>query len=69
MPYVEKLARLKRERGLTNDALAALSRVPVGTVNKICAGQTRRPAFQTLLRLCRALRAPLCYLLDTNYSP
>lgn len=38
MPYVEKLARLKRERGLTNDALAALSRVPVGTVNKICAG-------------------------------
>lgn len=69
MPYVEKLARLKRERGLTNDALAALSRVPVGTVNKIRAGQTRRPAFQTLLRLCRALRAPLCYLLDTNIPP
>ena len=60
----EKLAYLKKLRRLTTEQAARLTGVPVGTLNKIFAGQTRRPAAEHLAKLARLFRVPMSYLLD-----
>ena len=43
-----QLKELKDKRKLTNQQLAELSGVPVGTINRILSGQTDNPSFQTV---------------------
>ena len=57
-----QLARLKREKGLTTDALSRRSGVPKGTINKILNGETRNPTVGTLAALAEALECPLASL-------
>lgn len=64
MPILEKLAYLKRRDRLTNEDVSARSGIPLSTVNKIFAGQTRNPAPHTLFQICVVFGAPICYLLD-----
>ena len=65
----EKLAYLKKLRGLTTEQAARLTGVPVGTLNKIFSGQTRRPAAEHLDKLARLFRVPMGYLLDDEVPP
>lgn len=69
MSIQDKLAYLKKERRLTNEAISRLSGVPLGTVNKICAGQTRKPSLQTMERICQVFHVSLHYLLDDEIPP
>ena len=64
MSMVEKLAYIKRQRNLTLEEIAALSGVPVSTVNKIFAGQTRSPGPFALDQICQVLGMPIHYFLD-----
>lgn len=64
MSMVEKLAYMKKQRNLTLEEIAALSGVPVSTVNKIFAGQTRSPAPLALDQICQVLGMPIHYFLD-----
>lgn len=64
MPMVEKLAYVKRKAGLTSEDISRRSGVPLGTVNKIFAGQTRNPSPLSLDRICMVLQIPMRYLLD-----
>ena len=41
-----QLKELKDKRKLTNQQLADLSGVPLGTINRILSGQTDNPAFR-----------------------
>ena len=66
---VEKLAYLKKLRRLTTEQAAQLTGVPVGTLNKIFSGQTRRPAAEHLAKLARLFRVSMCYLLDDEIPP
>ncbi len=59
MKLSRKLAQLKGDRGLTTDALSALSGVPKGTINKILNGETRNPTIGTLNALAEALKCPI----------
>ena len=43
-----QLKELKDQRKLTNQQLADLAGIPVGTINRIMAGQTDNPSFQTV---------------------
>lgn len=52
---LEMLRKRKKERGLTNQELAELSGVPLGTVNKIFSGATKSPQYDTLLAIETAL--------------
>ena len=65
----EKLAYLKKLRGLTTEQAARLTGVPVGTLNKIFSGQTRHPAADHLDKLARLFRVPMGYLLDDEVPP
>ena len=49
------LKLLKNKKNLTNQELADLSGVPVGTINRIMAGQTDNPNFQTVCDIVFAL--------------
>ena len=58
----------KNEIGITTEELSAKSGVPIGTLNKILAGQTADPKFETLKALCKALGIKLSDL-DDDYEP
>lgn len=69
MTLSQRLALLKKESGLTTDALSALSGVPKGTINKILNGETTNPRSQTLRALARALSCPPDVLMDMSEIP
>ena len=55
----EKLIDAKKKSGLTNQQIAELSGVPLGTVNRIFSGGTVDLKFQTLQQLAPALNISL----------
>lgn len=69
MSIMEKLAYLKHKTGLTSEEIARQSGVPLGTVNKIASGQTRRPSCQAVDRISRVFRVPMRYLIDDSADP
>ena len=52
---IEEMQRRKREFGYSNEKLAELSGVPLGTVQKVMSGSTKSPRQGTLEALARAL--------------
>lgn len=56
---LEGLKELKDQKKMTNQELADLSGVPLGTINRIMAGQTDNPSFQTVCDITRALGGSL----------
>lgn len=52
---IETLKNKKKELGLTNQQLSAISGVPLGTINKIFSGATKAPQMDTLDALVSAL--------------
>ena len=60
---------MKEKRGLTNQQLADLSGVPVGTVNRILSGQTDNPSFQTICDLVLAMDGSLDELAGIEKAP
>ena len=52
---LEELKRKKKEKGLTNEDLAEVSGVPLGTVQRIMSGATMNPRHDTWAALERAL--------------
>ena len=54
-----RLKELKDQRKLTNKQLSDLSGVPVGTINRIMAGQTDNPSFQTVCDMVMAMGGSL----------
>lgn len=53
---IEEMKKKKRELGYTNEKVAQLSGVPLGTVQKVFAGITRAPRYATLQALEKAFR-------------
>ena len=54
-----RLKELKDQRKLTNQQLSDLSGVPVGTINRLMAGQTDNPSFQTVCDMVMAMGGSL----------
>lgn len=52
---LEYLITLKDKSGLTNEQIAALSKVPESTVTRIFNGKTDNPYFQTIADIVKAL--------------
>ena len=63
---IEEMKARKAELGYTNEKIAELSGVPLGTVQKIFSGETRSPRYDTVQKLVKLLeRAPDIY----EYKP
>ena len=52
---IQEMKQRKKELGYSNDQLAALSGVPLGTIMKIFGGATKSPRRSTILALERVL--------------
>ena len=52
---IQEMRKRKRALGLTNEDLAKLSGVPLGTVQKVIGGTTKAPRRETLIALERVL--------------
>ena len=50
---IEEMKARKAELGYTNETVSRLSGVPLGTVQKIFAGETRSPRYDTVQKLMR----------------
>ncbi|MCD8155175.1 MAG: Uma2 family endonuclease [Clostridiales bacterium] len=58
---VEEMKSRKKELGYTNEMISEWSGIPLGTVQKIFAGVTKTPRYETLRALERVLDAPWTY--------
>lgn len=65
----EKLARMKRERGLTTDELSKLSGVPRGTINNILISTSTSPKLSTLSKLANAMGYTIDDFNDFPHTP
>jgi len=52
---IEEMKARKAELGYTNEKIAELSGVPLGTVQKIFSGETRSPRYDTVQKLVKLL--------------
>lgn len=55
MPYLEKFKEIKKERNIKNTEIAALSNVPLSTVNRFFAGENPNPSFATIAGIATVL--------------
>ena len=62
--WVDRLSALKKNSGKTTKQISEESGVPVGTLNKLFAGQTKDPKLETV----RAVVHALGYTLDDLFS-
>ena len=53
--YIKNIKDIKKNRNLTNEQLATLSNISIGTLNKLLAGDTKDPKLSTLIPLAKAL--------------
>ena len=59
MDWLENIKKLKKEKGMTNESLSALSGISAGTLNKLFSGATLDPKLSTLTDLSKALGCTL----------
>lgn len=59
---INLLKAKKKELNMTIEELSKKSGVPIGTLNKIFAGQTQDPKFETIKSICRAMGVSLVEL-------
>lgn len=56
---LEKIAELRKAKGMTIEDLAIKSGIPISTIKKISAGITTNPNLDTVIALARALECKL----------
>lgn len=54
-PILEKIKKIKQEKGYTNEVLAQKSGIPLSTLNKILSSVIKDPKIGTLIAITDAL--------------
>ena len=74
MDYIARIKKIKSEKKITNDKLAELTGIPLGTLSKILAGISDSPKLSNMVAIADALGCSLNYLLtgepenNNNYT-
>ena len=64
--YIDRIKQMKNERKLTNDRLAELSGIPLGTLSKLMAGMSESPKLSNIVAICNALDCSVDYIVTGN---
>lgn len=64
MDYIERIKKLKSEKKMTNDKLAELTGIPLGTLSKILAGISDSPKLSNMVLIAEALDCSLDYIVS-----
>ncbi len=62
MDYIERIKKIKSERKITNDMLADMTGIPLGTLSKILAGISDSPKLSNIVTICEVLGCSLDYV-------
>lgn len=62
--YLDRIKKLKNEQKITNDRLAELTGIPLGTLSKILAGMSDSPKLSSLVAICGALGCSVEYVVS-----
>ena len=62
MSFSERVKLVKKEKGITNEALSLASGIPTGTLGKLLSGFTEEPKLSTAIALADALGCSLEFL-------
>lgn len=60
----QRIQKIRKERGLSQERLAFLSGMTIGNLQKIEQGYSKRLPFKTLKAICRALDYPIDKIID-----
>ena len=60
--YIDRIKQLKSERKITNQQLADLTGIPIGTLSKILAGISDSPKLANIISICDALGCSIDYI-------
>ncbi len=61
--YLERIKKLKSSRKITNDRLAEMTGIPLGTLSKLLAGISDSPKLSNIVAISRALDCSLDWLI------
>ena len=64
MDYMDRIKKLKSEKKITNDKLAELAGIPLGTLSKILAGISDSPKLSNMVLIAEALDCSLDYIVS-----
>ena len=64
LTYIDRIKLLKSEKKITNDKLAELTGIPLGTLSKIMAGISDSPKLSNIIAICDALDCTLDYIIS-----
>lgn len=64
MDYRDRIKQLKSQRKITNDQLASMTGIPLGTLSKILAGISDSPKLANMIAICEALGCSLDYIVN-----
>lgn len=64
MDYRERIKQLKSQKKITNDQLANMTGIPLGTLSKILAGISDSPKLCNMVAICDALGCSLDYIVS-----
>ena len=62
MRFSERVKQVKKDKGITNEALSEASGIPLGTLGKLLSGFTEEPKLSTAVAIAEALGCSLEYL-------
>ncbi|MBQ7321246.1 MAG: LexA family transcriptional regulator [Clostridia bacterium] len=62
MDYKERIKKLKSQKKITNDQLAVMTGIPLGTLSKLLAGISDSPKLSNMVAICDALGCSLDYI-------
>lgn len=63
--YLKNLAKLRKEKGLTQEGLARKANISYHTVIKLESGRIKNPKIETVVKLSKALGVNLNNLIET----
>ena len=66
MDWLERLRTMRRNSGMTAEEISAISGVPVNSINRIFAGQTKAPRLDTVRGIVHAMGYTLDDLLPSE---
>ena len=69
MSFSERVKRIKKEKGITNEALSAASGIQLGTLSKLLSGSTEGVKLSTAIAIADALSCSLEYLATGKEEP
>ncbi len=62
--YIDRIKLLKAQKKITNEQLATLTGIPLGTLSKLLAGMSDSPKLSNIIAICGALDCSVEYIVS-----